>query len=186
MIGFVGCAYHLEHCRANDAVWPKWKWADSPTGWQRFPLSREGEGVAMPVLIDSVNDGFRRLRSPFRTSNIQPRGLAQAEVGRFAERLATIPPLPRRGGEGRGEGQNFPDPTFSKTDVEVLEVTIPSGLTVRPGPSRSEVIRSNPNQTFFNHAESAFALDHRRRARIADSIDRRHRNHIGRCARNRE
>jgi len=64
----------------------------------------QGEGAAMPVLIDSVNDWLRRLRLPFRTSNIQPRGLAQVEVGRFADSLATIPPLPRRGGEGRGEG----------------------------------------------------------------------------------
>src|SRR5689334_20359305 len=61
-------------------------------------LSREGEGVAMRVLIDSVNDWLRRLRLPFRTLQSQRRGLAQVEVGRFADRLATIPPLPQ--GEG--------------------------------------------------------------------------------------
>ena len=66
-------------------------------------------------------------------------------VARFALTLPTNLPLPA--GEGRGEGQNFPDPTFSKTDVEILEVTIPSGLTGSGliGLTRTEVNRGNPS-----------------------------------------
>jgi hypothetical protein len=67
-------------------------------------------------------------------------------VARFALTLSTNLPLPA--GEGRGEGQKFQYPTFSKTDVEDLENLLIEGSL------QSEPFRDNPRQTF-----SAVALN---------------------------